>query len=124
MIDINTLSEFSRDRCIAICAFLVPANLVATVQTLILVGLNRPQFQVQRATGIAITCALAMVLHVYTWFAIGVIMPPTYILLSLGSVCLCLNIWALGHQESMTRSLHALYLSASGILGRMTTAKR
>ena len=124
MIDFNTLSEFSRNHCIAICAFLVPANLLATLQTLILVGFNRPQFQVQRATGIAITCALLMVMHVYTWFAIGVVMSPTYILLSLGSVCLCLNIWALAHGESMTRSLQALYISALGILGRITTAKR
>ncbi|GET36218.1 hypothetical protein [Microseira sp. BLCC-F43] len=114
MIDLNSIFEFSRTHCLAICGFLVPANLLATLQTLILVGLNRPQYQVQRATVMAITCALAMVLHVYTWFAIGVVMPPTYILLSLGSVCLCLNIWALGHRESMMRLLRTLYLSAVG----------
>ena len=114
MIDLNTLSEFSRTHCLAICGFLVPANLLATLQTLILVGLNKPQLRVQRATAIAITCALAMVVHVYTWFAVGVVMAPTYILLSLGSVCLCLNVWALGHRESMMRLLITLYLSVVG----------
>lgn len=124
MIDLNTLSEFSRNHCLAICGFLVPANLLGTLQTLILVGLNRPRYQVQRATAMAIAFALVMILHVYTWFAIGVVMAPTYILLLLGSVCLCLNIWALWHRESMMRSLQALYLSASSLLGQMTTAKR
>jgi prepilin signal peptidase PulO-like enzyme (type II secretory pathway) len=124
MIDINSIFEFSRNHCLAICGFLVPANLLATLQTLILVGLNRPRYQVQRATAIAIAFALVMILHVYTWFAVGVVMAPTYILLFLGSVCLCLNMWALWHRESMTRSLHALYLSASGMLGRMKTANR
>ncbi len=124
MIDINSIFEFSRNHCLAICGFLVPANLLATLQTLILVGLNRPRYQIQRAIAIAITCALVMILHVYTWFAVGVVMAPTYILLLLGSVCLCLNMWALWHRESMMRSLQALYLSASSLLGQMTTAKR
>lgn len=119
MIDLNSLSEFSRNHCIAICGFLVPANLLATLQTLIIVGLNRPRYQVQRATAIAITCALAMVLHVYTWFAVGVIMMPTYILLLLGSVCLCLNAWALWHPESMMGLLRGLYSFALGIVGRV-----
>lgn len=123
MIDINTLFEFSRTHCIAICGFLVPANLLATLQTLILVGLNRSQYQVQRATTIAIACALVMILHVYTWFAVGVVMAPTYILLFLGSVCLCLNVWALGHRESMMRSLRALYYFALGIVGQMRWLK-
>ncbi|HAZ45357.1 MAG TPA: hypothetical protein DDW76_08015 [Cyanobacteria bacterium UBA11369] len=114
MIDLNTLSEFSRTHCLAICGFLVPANLLATLQTLILVGLNRPKLRVQRATAIAIVCALAMVLHVYTWLAIGVVMPPTYILFALGSVCLSLNVWALWHRESMMRLLRTLYLLAVG----------
>ena len=112
MIDINSIFEFSRNHCLAICGFLVPANLLATLQTLILVGLNREQYQLQRAIAIAITCALVMILHVYTWFAVGVVMAPTYILLLLGSVCLCLNMWALWHRESMMRSLQALYSSS------------
>ncbi|EFA70071.1 conserved hypothetical protein [Cylindrospermopsis raciborskii CS-505] len=36
-----------------------------------------------------------MVWHVYTWFSIGVIMPPTYILLSLGTTCLLTNLGAI-----------------------------
>jgi hypothetical protein len=33
-----------------------------------------------------------MVLHVYTWFMIGVVMTPTYILLSLAVTCLLTNL--------------------------------
>lgn len=35
MFDFNTLAEFSRAYCIGICAFLIPANLVATSLTII-----------------------------------------------------------------------------------------
>lgn len=108
MFDFNFLLEFSRSHCVAICAILVPANLLATLQTLILVGLHRPQVQVWRSTGFAGTCALVMIAHVLTWFMIGVVMLPTYVLLLLGSVCLSINLWALTHSSSMRRLLQAL----------------
>lgn len=108
MFDFNSLLEFSHIHCIAICAVLVPANLLATLQTLILVGLHRPQVQVQRSTGIAGICALVMIAHVLTWFVIGVVMLPTYVLLLLGSVCLSINLWALTHSLSMSRVFQAL----------------
>lgn len=94
MFDFNPLFEFSRSHCIAICAVLVPVNLLATLQTLIFVSLHRPQIQIQQSAGAATVCALVMILHVLTWFMIGVIMLPTYVLLFLGSVCLGLNLWA------------------------------
>ena len=62
----NTLAEFSRAHCISICAFFVPANLVATTLTIILTTLSRPQFQVLQAAGIASILALVMILHVFT----------------------------------------------------------
>jgi hypothetical protein len=101
MLDFNTVTEFSHTYCIAICAFLVPANLLATLMTGILTGLNRPRVQVRASVVVASLFATAMIFHVFTWFAIGVVMPPTYILLLMAIVCLAINIWAIGHPASM-----------------------
>jgi hypothetical protein len=95
MLDFNTLAEFSRANCIGICSFLVPANLLATVLTMALTYFHRPLQQVCQAVGIASFFAVIMILHVYTWFEIGVVMPQTYILLSLGITCLVTNIGAI-----------------------------
>ncbi|MBW4493521.1 MAG: hypothetical protein KME26_10650 [Oscillatoria princeps RMCB-10] len=103
--DLHTLSELSRTHCIAICAFLVPANLLVTLLTIILTALRRPQVQVWRAAGFAGILAAVMVFHVYTWLSVGVIMAPTYILLSLASTCLAINLWASTHPRSMARLL-------------------
>jgi hypothetical protein len=91
MLDFNTLAEFSRNNCIGICAFLVPANILTTLLTMILTFLNRPLGQVRISTGLACLFASVMMLHVYTWFMIGVVMAPTYILLSLAVTCLLTN---------------------------------
>jgi hypothetical protein len=91
MIDFNTLAEFSRVNCVGICAFLVPAILIATLLTVVLSVLRRPIHQVQSVVGIASILALVMILHVYTWFLAGVVMAPTYILLSLAITCLVTN---------------------------------
>lgn len=47
------------------------------------------------AAGIGNILAVAMLLHVFTWFMIGVVMLPTYILLGLGSICLFANLGAM-----------------------------
>lgn len=95
MFDFNTLAEFSRTYCIGICAFLIPANLVATLLTIIFTVLRRPAAQVCLAAGIASIFASVMILHVFTWFMIGVVMAYTYILLGLGSVCLFASLGAI-----------------------------
>jgi hypothetical protein len=94
MFDSNTLFEFSRSHCIAICAVLVPANLLATLQTMLLAGFRRSLFQVQLMAIVACVYALALLLHVFTWFAIGVVMAPTFILTFLGCLCLTINFCA------------------------------
>ncbi|MGD2180743.1 hypothetical protein [Lusitaniella coriacea] len=93
-IDLNPLFEFSRNNCVAICAFLVPANLFATLQTLLFFFLQRPPQHLRLSATLASSFAIVMVLHVYTWFAIGVVTPVTFVLLSLGSICLAVNIVA------------------------------
>jgi len=117
MFDFHHLCEFSRLNCAAICAFLVPANLLATLQIMILVGLNRPLVQLVPAITMGTMLAVVMILHVFTWFMVGVVMPPTYILLTLGSVCLIINFWAIVNGKSMRQLLRELWLLTSGSLG-------
>jgi asparagine N-glycosylation enzyme membrane subunit Stt3 len=110
MLDFNALFEFSRANCIAICAFLVPANLLLTLRTIVFTGLSRPQVQVRQAAVLACIPALVMILHVWTWFLIGVIMAPTFILLWLASTCLGINFWAITYPQSLVRLLSALFV--------------
>lgn len=105
MFDLDTLFEFSRSHCIAICALLVPATLLATLQTMLLAGFRRPPFQVQLTATVASLYALVLVLHVFTWFAIGVVMAPTYILTVLGCVCLAINFYAVLYNRKQTTPL-------------------
>ena len=95
MLDFNVLAEFSRNNCTGICAFLVPANIIATSLTILLTVLGRPIHQVWKSVGFATIFALVMVMHVFTWFMIGVVMLPTYILLSLAITCLLTNFAAI-----------------------------
>ncbi|MGL5062992.1 MAG: hypothetical protein ACRC62_23695 [Microcoleus sp.] len=105
MLDFNTINHFSHTYCIGICAFLVPANLLATLLTGILTGFDRPRSQVRASAAVASLCAAAMIFHVFSWFAIGVVMAPTYILLLLGITCLAINGWAIQHPASMRQSI-------------------
>lgn len=95
MLDINAIAEFSRSHCVTICAFLVPANLIATLSTMVVAALHRPLSQVWQSAAVAAFFAVIMMLHVYTWFAIGVVQLPTYILLWLALTCLCTNFAAI-----------------------------
>lgn len=104
MLDFNSLAEFSRANCISICAFLVPANLLATIVTMIFAGLRRPSYHVWLVAGTASLFALIMVLHVYTWFSIGVVKGPTYVLLWLALTCLVTNLGAIFFQSRFPRS--------------------
>lgn len=118
MLDFNTVTEFSSTYCIAICAFLVPANLLTTLQTAILTGLNRPRIQVWASVVVASLWATAMIFHVFTWFAIGVVMPPTYILLVMGITCLTINVWAIAHPASMMQLIRVAVSVVRGAFRR------
>ena len=91
----DVLGSFSRSHCIAICAFLVPANLIATSQTLLFTFWKRSPLQVLTMTAIASFYALLMISHVISWYAIGVVMTPTFILTFLGITCLVINLTAI-----------------------------
>jgi hypothetical protein len=108
MLDLTPLFEFSRSHCVAICAVLVPANLLATLQTLIMVGLHRPTRQVQIIVWGASFYAVLMIAHVGTWLMIGVVMLPTFVLLGLGLTCLGLNAWAIAQTTQVEHFLNRL----------------
>lgn len=107
MLDFTPVFEFSRNHCVAICAFLVPANLLATLQTFLLFFWKRPLSQVRLAAAFASIFAFTLFLHVGTWFIIGVVMIPTFVLLALGSICLLINFGLIYGTE------HRLYLKES-----------
>jgi hypothetical protein len=113
---IDWIFEFSRTHCLAICGFLVPANLLATLQTMIFTPWLRFRPWVPLMVTVASFYAWVMVFHVFTWFAIGVVMAPTFILLFLATVCLTINGWAIAHPASFSRFLlrvwHLLKLAA------------
>jgi cell division protein FtsW (lipid II flippase) len=99
MIDFDLLAEFSRQNCVAICSFLVPANLLATLQTLVYLFRNRPIAQIRLAAMLSVVFGLSLFLHVSTWLAIGVVTPVTFILFSLGSTCVAINLIAIGYTQ-------------------------
>lgn len=104
----GAIGDFSRTHCLAICAVLVPANLLATLQTLIFVGLGRPCSTICLITSFASLYATIMLLHVLTWFVVGVVMIPTFVLTGLACLCLGLNVWAIAHPQSLSGLLHRL----------------
>lgn len=86
-----TLLNFSHSNCVAICAFLIPANLLATGYTLFVFFFNQSPVRVRLAASLASGLAGLMILHVLSWFAIGVVTPVTFILNSLAATCLLAN---------------------------------
>lgn len=108
MLDIHTLCQFSRNHCVGICAFLVPANMIITTQTLIFNGFRRPQWQSVTTAIASFAYAMILLLHVWTWFMIGVVLAPSFILLFLSMVCLGINLWAIANPTSLSYLLRWL----------------
>jgi hypothetical protein len=100
MIDYNYLADFSRNHCISICAFLLPANLLTTLLTMIVSALLRPISKVYYAAGFASIFSVLMSFHVYTWFEVGVVRIHTFILLWLAVSCVFCNIGAILFRHS------------------------
>lgn len=108
MFDLTNLAELSRTHCISLCAFLVPANLIATCITIVLAVLRRSKVRVWQSAGVASIFAVLLLWHVFTWFEVGVVMIPTYILLWLSSSCLISNIAAILSSYRRVNKLSAI----------------
>ncbi len=107
-VDFAFVSEMSRMHCVSICAFLVPAMLIATLQSILLVIFQRRQLSLILSTLLSFSCIGLMVFHVSTWFTIGVVTPITFILLSLSTLCLIINSWLLIRFARPTQTLSFL----------------
>lgn len=101
MLVTQALLEFSHHYCVEICAFLVPANLLATLKTVVWVGQARPLAAVRTSALVGVSLALVMMLHVLSWLVVGIVLAPTFILLTLGGVCLSINCWSVAHPASL-----------------------
>ncbi|MGF1587977.1 MAG: hypothetical protein ACFCU7_01795 [Pleurocapsa sp.] len=103
MLDLQPVFEFSRLNCVTICAFLVPANLIATITTLGLVATGQSLSKIRWSKTIASWLAITLFLHVSTWFVIGVITPVTFILFGLGTTCLMTNVMAVAYRQEIAQ---------------------
>ncbi len=101
MLALESVFEFSRNNCVAICAFLVPANLLATIQTMVLLGLRKSVLLTRLSVAIASVFAITLFLHISTWFVIGVVTPVSFILFSLGTACLLVNLLLLKYRQPL-----------------------
>ncbi|MBW4552518.1 MAG: hypothetical protein KME35_15625 [Aphanocapsa sp. GSE-SYN-MK-11-07L] len=121
---LNLFVEFSHRYCVEICAVLVPANLLATGRTLVLVGWHPSSQKVRSAVVLATTVALVMALHVFSWLLVGIVMPPTFILLALSCVCLSINAWGIFHPNSLRSLLSKVVTTLQAIIrGYRSTLK-
>lgn len=85
---ITWLADFSRTHCVGICAALVPLMLMATILCLGLAYWQPGRRRIGAAYLMTIAVCGLMVLHVSSWFSIGVVTPITFILLGLSMTCL------------------------------------
>lgn len=109
MLELNSIAEFSRCHCIGICAFLVPTHLLLASTIMWFVTLDRSLRQIYTAVGLSILAASIMLLHVATWWAIGVVMLPTFILPLLAVTCLAIDAVAVFWPQQMRRFLLTIF---------------
>ncbi len=108
MFDFNNIIEFSHIYCVAICGLLVPMNVLASLQPIIFTVLHRPKKEINLMALVASFYALMIILHVGSWFIVGVVRIQTFILLLFASCSLITNIWAVSHGSSMRVTIQFL----------------
>jgi hypothetical protein len=109
MLELNSIAEFSRCHCIGICAVLVPTNLLLTIGTMLSTALGRSTSTIYATVGLSILPAIVLLLHVLTWWSIGIVMLPTYILPVLAIACLMINTCAVINPQQMGHWLRKIY---------------
>jgi hypothetical protein len=95
VLELNSIAEFSRCHCIGICALLVPTNFGLACATLWLTALNRSPRLIYTIICLGVLPAIVLFLHVATWWSIGVVMLPTFILPILATTCLAIYTYAI-----------------------------
>lgn len=105
----DQLCEFSRCHCVAICGGLVPFNLILSFLTLVYVARQAAPALIQKNAIAVYGGVTLMVLHVSTWFLVGVVMVPTFVLPVFGAVCVAINLWGTRNPDSLRRFLLGLW---------------
>ena len=108
MFDFNNIINFSHLYCVDICGLIVPINLLSSLQLIIFTFLHRPKKEIHLMALVASFYALIIILHVCSWFIVGVVRIQTFILLWFASCCLITNIWAVIHGSSMRETIKFL----------------
>jgi hypothetical protein len=121
VIELSSIAEFSRCHCIGICAVLVPTNLLITSATMLFTALDRSPAIISMSIGLSILPAITLLLHVATWWAIGVVMLPTYILPFLAITCLVINTYAMINPQRLGSLLRELFTFAIAKYHRFVT---
>ena len=85
----------------------MPTNLGLASATMVLVGLNRSTRTIYTTVALSVLPAIILLLHVATWWAIGVVMLPTFILPVLATTCLVIQACALINPQQLRNSLIA-----------------
>jgi hypothetical protein len=109
MFELNSIAEFSRCHCVGICALLVPTNLCLASTTMLLTAWDRSPRVIYAIATIAIFPAIALFLHVATWWAIGVVMLPTFILPVLATTCLAIYAYAIVNRQHLKNLLITIW---------------
>lgn len=103
MFDLSALHEFSRCHCVAICAGLIPANLLVSTATIGLTLFNGSVAGCRWLSIAGVVCGLLLFSHVVSWWLIGVVAPATFILPSLALVCMGVNWTCVSHPAVLQR---------------------
>ncbi|MDJ0704775.1 MAG: hypothetical protein QNJ46_15945 [Leptolyngbyaceae cyanobacterium MO_188.B28] len=90
--------------CVALCAFLVPANLLVSLQIILFSAFECPRYYLWIMAAASALYASVLVMHDLSWFMIGVIAPPTFVIMFVVALCLGVNAWAIARPD------HCIYL--------------
>jgi hypothetical protein len=111
MWDLNTIAEYSRCHCVGICAVLIPTNLVLSSITIALTATAQPIWLIRGFALANMIPALVLILHVISWWIIGVVMLPTFILPLLSITCLTIALYAMLTGDRSDNYLRRLFLN-------------
>jgi hypothetical protein len=101
MTGLGLVLSWSRAYCGWVCGALVPACLLITLQVLIFTVLQHPHRRV--VAGVSLVWVGLLEVHVWSWFWVGVVQIPTFVLIGLGLLCVLLVIWAMAFPGPLQR---------------------
>lgn len=95
MTGLGLILSWSRAYCGWVCGALVPACLLITLQVLVFTALEWPQWQRRTVAGVSLVWVGLLEVHVWSWFWVGVVRIPTFVLIGLGLLCVLWVGWAM-----------------------------